>query len=280
MSVNTFKRNVWAAHLLTELQKNLVSQAFVNHNYEGLVPGAKSVTINTLGDIAINDYDGSDIVFEELSTTDQTLLLDYQKDFAFEVKDVDKAQVANSGELMTQAMKKAAYKLGDDRDAKNFSTLVEGAGVTIGSVDEPIKVTTSAEAKALLLKLREAATKANVPKNGRRVAVSPEFQTALLSDTTLQMATPTADDVLKVGYLGTLFGLEIYETNNMPRDTVNDLDYAVLSHPDFMTEASQIDEMEAGRREANFSDYVKGLQVSGRKVTVPQGVIKAVVSFQ
>lgn len=280
MSINTFKRNVWAAHLLTELQKNLVSQAFVNHNYEGLVPGAKSVTINTLGKVTVKDYDGSDIVFEELSTADQTLLLDYQKYFGFEVKDVDAAQVANSGELMTKAMQSSAYELADDRDTKNFSTLVEGAGVTIGSVAEPIKVTNSAEAKALLLKLREAATKANVPKNGRRVAVSPEFQTALLSDTTLQMATPTADDVIKVGYLGTLFGMEIYETNNMPRDTVNDLDYAVLSHPDFMTEASQIDEMEAGRREANFSDYVKGLQVSGRKVTVPQGVIRAIVSFQ
>jgi hypothetical protein len=47
-----------------------------------------------------------------------------------------------------------------------------------------------------------------------------------------------------------------------------------------MTEAVQLEELEAGRREANFSDFVKGLFVSGRKVIMPQGVIRMVVNFQ
>lgn len=278
MSVALFKPAVWSANLLVALRNNLVSENFVNHDYQGEVMGAGSVKINTLGDITVKDYDGSDIEYEELSTTDQTLLIDRQKMFGFGVKDVDKAQVANGGELMIKAMSNSAYKLADTRDASNFAILVEGAGVEVSTTGAPLTVTTPTEAKAVLVKLVAAADKAKVPKDGRKVAIGPEFHAQLLADPYLGLAQPTAEDVLKAGYVGKLFGLEIYNTNNLPK--ADGGEYVVLSHPSFMTEASQIEHIEALRDTKNFQDLVRGLDVSGAKVIRPQGVIKAVVKYQ
>jgi hypothetical protein len=283
MAVTSFKRNVWAANLLTALKKSLVSEFFVNHDYQGYVPGAKSVTINTLSDITVKDYDGSDITFDDLSTTDQTLLLDFMKDFAFQVKDVDKVQVASGGELMATATQNAAYRIAESIDKKNFDTLTLGAGVVIETDDAPRVIQTAEDAKAALLDVIEQANAANVPEVGRVVAIPNRFERLLLSDKYLGLALPTGEDVLRRGYIGHLFGVELYRTNQLQtRKNSSDADVTdiILSHPKFMTEAIQLEELEAGRREANFSDFVKGLFVSGRKVIMPQGVIRMVVNFQ
>lgn len=282
MAVTSFKRNVWAANLLTALRKALVSEFFVNHDYEGYVPGAKSVTINTLSDITVKDYDGSDITFDDLSTTDQTLLLDFMKDFAFQVKDVDKVQVASGGELMTKATQNAAYKVAEAIDKKNFDTLTTGAGVVIETDNAPRVLLTAEDAKAAILDLVEKANDVNVPEEGRVVAIPNRVERLLLSDKYLGLSPATGEDVLRRGYIGRLFNVELYRTNqlqtreNADEKNVTDI---ILSHPKFMTEAIQLEELEAGRREANFSDYVKGLFVSGRKVIIPQGVIRMVVNF-
>ena len=232
MSVLTFKPNVWVANLIVSLRKSLVSENFVNHDYQGVVMGAGSVKINTLGDITVKDYDGNEISYDELTTTEQTMNIDRQKFFGFKVDDVDAVQVANGGELMVKAMSNAAYSLANTRDAKNFETLAEGAGVVIGS-DAPLAVTTPTEAKAVLVKLNAEADKANVPKDGRRVAIGPEFYAQLLADPYLGLAQPTAEDVIKAGYIGKLFGLEIYNTNNLPKDGDNNV--VILSHQRVMT---------------------------------------------
>lgn len=277
MSVALFKPNVWSANLQVALRNNLVSENFVNHDYQGIVMGAGSVKINTLGDINIQDYDGNTINYDELSTTEDTMNIDRQKFFGFKVDDVDKAQVANSGELMTKAMSNAAYGLANTRDANNFKTIVDGAGVTIGSAEAPNNVTNATEAKALLLKLNAEADEAKVPQDGRVVGFGPKFKALLLADPYISLASPTANDALKKGYIGTLYGLELYNTNNLPKD--GDNEYVVLSHKRFTTEASQIEHIEALRDPNSFKDIVRGLDVSGAKVVIPQGVIKAVVKY-
>ena len=69
MAVTNFIRTIWDAELKQALSKKLVSQYFVNHNYEGAIMGAGSVKINQLADVTLRDYDGNDITTEDIATT-------------------------------------------------------------------------------------------------------------------------------------------------------------------------------------------------------------------
>lgn len=279
MAVNSFIPEVWTAKLLQSLKAKCVSEAGVNHDYEGEVMGAGSVKINTIGKVTLRDYTGAEIVYDDMSTTDQTLNIDREKVWALQLDDVDSAQVKNSGELMLKAIDEASNEVVADRDKANFKAMSDGAGVVIGDDTTPVSVTTPAEAKALVLKMKTKADKANVPTEGRVLFAGPELENQLLADTTINLATPTANDSLRAGYIGKLYGIELYSSNNMPV-TARDNAVAILTHKKFTTEAVQLNKTEALRSEKSFKDLVRGLCVSGRKVIMPEGVIKAVVNFQ
>jgi hypothetical protein len=279
MAVQNFKPVVWTAGLLQALKTKCVSEAGVNHDYEGEVIGAGSVKINTVGKVTLRDYNGNTIVYDDMDTTEQTLLIDRQKVWAVKLDDVDAAQVKNKGELVFKTIDEASNEVVADRDRANFEAMANGAGVVIGDDTTPIVVSTPAEAKALVLKMKTKADKANVPTEGRVLFAGPELENQLLADTTINLAAPTANDSLKAGYIGKLYGIELYSSNNMPV-TADDNAVAILTHKKFTTEAVQIDKTEALRSEGSFKDLVRGLCVSGRKVIMPEGVVKAVVSFE
>ena len=92
MAVTSFIPEIWAARLLEHLDKAHVYAALMNRDYEGEIRNAgDTVHINTIGDITVDDYDGTAITYEALSTTSQDLKIDQAKYFAFGVDDVEKA---------------------------------------------------------------------------------------------------------------------------------------------------------------------------------------------
>lgn len=279
MAVTTFIPKIWAAKLLLTLQKILVSEAGVNHDYEGDVKPGGSVVINTLSSVTVKDYNGKNIETEDATTTDVVMNIDTQKYFAVKVDDVDKAQAADGGDLLDKIMLDAAYQLADARDAANLGEMAEEAGVTVGSEDAPRVVTTGDEAKKFVRDMKTAADKANVPRDGRVLFAGPDLENALLTDTAIALAPPSTNDVIRAGYIGKLYGFEIYSTNNLPKDEESDVEIAIATHPSFTTEAFQIANMEALRDTNSFKDIIRGLDVSGRKVVKPEGVVKGYVQY-
>jgi hypothetical protein len=166
-------------------------------------------------------------------------------------------------------MESAAYQIANDRHQENFKAMAEQGTLTFEAT-----VSDAASAKKLVLDAKTKADAANVPKDGRVLFAPPQLENMLLADQTISLATPTTDDALKAGYIGKLYGIEIYSTNNLPEGKV------VLTHPAFTTEATQISKVEALRSENSFKDLVRGLDMSGRKVIMPEGVVVATVSFQ
>lgn len=271
MAVTNFIRTIWDAELKQALAKKQVSQQFVNHNYEGTIIGAGSVKINQLADVTLRDYDGNDITTEDIATTATTLNIDHEKYFSVKVDDVDTVQAA--GDLRTPLVNNGATKIAEDEDAYVFSTMATEGTLSVGN-SAAIKVTDAASAKAFLLKMKTAADKANVPAEDRKFVAPYEFENYLLSDTTINLAAPTANDTLKAGYVGKLYGIEIYSSNNCPEGK------AILTTPQFTTEARQLQNIEAIRSEKSFKDIIRGLAVSGVKVTQAAGVIVGNISFQ
>lgn len=280
MSVATFIPAIWYSKLLTSLKPRLVGEAFVNHDVEGEVMYGGSVKINKVADVTLRTYTGSTITYDDATTSDLTLNINLKNYAAIKIDDVDKVQARDGGQLMTKYIENMSYEIAKALDVATFTEIAGAATAanTLGDDTTPEVVTTAAQAKALLLNLKTLADEANVPDDVRRLACPPAFENLLLSDPYINIAPPTAQDSLRAGYIGKLYGIELYKTNNIPKTTGSN-SQIILSHPLFTTEVNQIQELEALRDTNSFKDLVRCLSVSGRKTIMPEGVIKAVVSF-
>src|SRR6476646_1455832 len=127
----TFISTVWAARLLSALEKSLIyGQTHIcNRSYEGEVRSfGHTVKIASIGDVTVNDYaKDTDIgTPESLSDSDQTLLIDQQKYFNFYVDSIDRAQ--QNVDVLDEAIRRAAYALREEADrylASLMDTAVE-----------------------------------------------------------------------------------------------------------------------------------------------------------
>lgn len=273
MAVTTFIPELWDARLLYALENAHVATAFINRDYEGEIKKqGDTVHINSIGAITVNTYEaGTDITVQDLTTTDQTLVIDQAKYFAFQVDDIDKVQVA--GDLIDTATGRAAYALADVEDAFIFGKIA-AAGIAndnvIGTAASPIALT-AANIYSQIVAMRTAMDKASVPTAGRKLAVSPEVYALLLQDARFTTNNATAEQVTVNGFVGRIAGFDVYETNNL---TATD-DYTVItaSTPEATTYADQIVSTEAFRPESAFADAVKGLHVYGCKVVRPACVV-------
>lgn len=279
MSVQSFIPTIWSAQVLQNLKKRLVGEAFVNHSYEGdiLIGGGGSVKINRIGDVTLRSYDGSAITYEDMDTEATTLNINNIKYCAVELDDVDRVQVRDGGALMGAYTDRMAYTIAEFLDGATFTEIAGAvpAGKTYGDDTTPIKITDGASAKAALLKLKSIMDKAGVPKDGRRVAASSDFTGYLLADPYINIAAPTSQDSLVAGYIGKLYGFEIFETENVPNTTGGN-GQIIASHALFTTEANQLQNFEALRSEKSFKDLVRALVVSGVKTVMPEGTAKVI----
>ena len=263
------------------LRPRLVGEAFVNHDVEGEVMYGGSVKINRIGNVTLKAYDGSSITYEDMDTSAETLNIDNIKYAAVQLDDVDAVQARDGGQLMTKYTEEMARQVAENLDQATFADIAGAAtsANTSGDDTTPIAITDGASAKKVLLKLKSLADRANVPVEGRRVACPPDFENALLADPYINIAPPTAEDTLKAGYVGKLYGMEIYSSNNIPQ-TVGNNDQVILSHPMFTSEVNQLQKLEALRLQDSFKDAIRCLSVSGVKTVMKEGVMRAVVNFQ
>ena len=264
MAVTNFIPELWSARLLQSLEKTHVAANLVNRDYEGEIrQQGDTVHINMIGAITVRDYTkGSDIVApEELSATDQTLVISQAKYFNFQIDDVDAAQVA--GSLMDSALARSAYALKDAADSYILKTIADGLLTenTIGS--SAAVALTKDNIYENIIKLRLILDRNNVPLEGRTIVIPPEAYALLLQDSRF-VSGDIGSEALRSGYIGSVAGFEIYESNNCSK---SDSTYTITAQVrSACTYAEQIVETGAYRPEKRFADAVKGLHVYGAKV--------------
>ena len=281
MAVTSFIPELWNARLLYALEKNHVATNLVNRNYEGEIKQAgDTVHINTIGAVSVRSYSqGTDLTYDALSTSDQTLVINQQKYFAFSLDDVDKAQAA--GDIMDSAMSRAAYSLADVSDAFLLATIAAGGSSSnyVGSSGSPVALTTS-NIYANIVALRTALDKQNVPTQGRTLVIPPEAYALLLQDARFTSVQGVAEGVITNGLVGKVAGFDIYMSNNAVKTSAETPVYSITAQiADATTYAEQILKTEALRPESSFSDSVRGLHVYGAKVTRPEAIATLFATF-
>lgn len=277
MAIANFKPEVWSADLLVALEKSLVYGAagVVNRNYEGEISQyGDTVHITNLVDPTIGTYTAhTDITIEDVDDGTQALLIDQSKYFAFEVDDIEKRQAR--GDVMTEQARKAAYKLRDVADQHLASVMA--AGVDAGNLIAEATLASAADAYDTLVDLAVILDEDNVPSEGRWAVITPAFHGLLLKDSRFIAAgDESGAGVRSNGMVGSAAGFSLRKSNNAPNGPGAGAGKLVIAGYDgAVTFAEQIANVEGGRMEKRFADFVKGLHLYGSKVVRPTGLAAA-----
>ncbi|HEY9482899.1 MAG TPA: phage capsid protein [Micromonosporaceae bacterium] len=279
-AVDTFIPEVWAASLITTLEKAYVfgQPGVVNRDYEGEISQfGDTVHINTLTDPSVATYtkNSTSITPATLTTSDDTLVIDQSKYFAWLIDDIDSRQVRSASDLMSSATARSASVLRDTADQFIATTMVAGAGEILG----PAFVDTADKAFLLLRNMRRVLNENNVPSDGRFVIISPDFEALVLGDNRfIDASAYGSNGPIMNGEIGRALGFRVMLSNNLPEGTPGsgtgiNSHYVIAGHAIATTYAEQISKVERYRPEAHFADAVKGLHLYGAEVVRPEALV-------
>ena len=206
-----------------------------------------------------------------MSHKDQLLPIDVQNYFAFEVKDIDKAQSVPG--LPEKYQQKAVHKLAVKRDSF-IANLV--AGKAQSTADEFAKNTTYKEgAKNETVATAKTTTAIMTAINDALVAlrerdfddsgvieVDPRTYNTI-KERLMELSTNNPE-LIRKGVVGMYDTYEVKMTNNLYKDEAHV--YCIVRSKNAIAFAGQINEVEAGRMEKRFSDYIRGLDTFGAKI--------------
>jgi hypothetical protein len=277
MAIDNFIPTIWSARLLANLHKAHVfaQEGVANKDYEGDINGGGSVVkINGIGAVTVGSYTKNTNISapEELSDASQSLLIDQQKYFNFQIDDVDKAQ--QKPKVMDAAMAEAAYALRDSQDQYVAALHTDvHADNLIGSTGSPVTIDTGAKMYEYLVDAGVLLEESNVPREGRW-AILPAwgYGRLLKDDRFVKAGTGMSDQVLRNGEVGQAAGFAIFMSNNVVNTTATK--YKIMcGYRGALAVAEQIVSVEAYRPELRFADAVKGLLVYGAKVVRNKGLV-------
>lgn len=271
MAVTKFIQTIWSKKIQDDLEEKCKLVKDCTREYEGECKYANTVKILGVGEPTVDGYTGQDIEIEEMSDKDQLLTIDVQNYFAFMVNDVDKAQSVPG--LPEKFQQKAMNKLALKRE-KFIGALV--AGKAQATVDEKASNETYKEGATNIIEasgktqtaIKTALTDAIVTlreKNfdeGGVIEIDPRTY-ATFKDSLIELKTNN-DELIKRGVVGLFDNYEVKSTNNVYRDGTHV--YCIVRSKNAIAFAGQINEVEAGRMERRFSDYIRGLDTFGAKI--------------
>jgi P22 coat protein - gene protein 5 len=258
---------IWSARILAKLEKNLIfaQRGVVNRDYEGDIRAdGDRVHVHSFNDLTIGTYakNSTTITYEQLTDTRVTLLIDQARYFAFQIDDIDAAQMRP--ELIDAASDRAAYQLAEVADSY-VASLYSGASTS--SPDNTIETSqfTASNVYGKFVDLAVLMDQVNLPAEQRFVIVPPWIKGLLLQNSTfVTAAQPSA--VLN-GSIGQIAGLNILVSNNVKTTGTSPVvSHMMAGHPSALAYAEQIVNLEALRLEGSFSDAVRGLHLYGAKV--------------
>jgi hypothetical protein len=279
MSIENFIPKIWSARLLVNLNDRLVYGGLCNNNYQGdIQQRGDTVQINGIGAVSVQSYTkNTDLASpENLQDASTTLVIDQSPSFNFQVDDVDRVQ--GNPQVMNTAMEQSAYALRANVDETVAAAMVADGQDHDGSASSAYNFagTSAKNAYDTIVDLGVALDDANTPEAGRWIVV-PNWFAGLLhkDDRVVGSGSEAADTRLMRGYVTTINNTEIYKSNKVPTSGsgVSQTWKIVAGHSLAVTLAQQFQQVETGRMEKRFADYVRGLLLYGVKVTHPNNIV-------
>ena len=254
MSVANFIQTIWSKKIQDDLELKCKLVDNCLRDYEGDCKYARSVKILGVGEPTISAYNGTTpLTYERMSDKGQMLTIDQQYSFSFLVDDIDKAQSVPG--LPEKYQEKAVHGLAVKRDAY-VASLIKGAtnattatALTREAVKEAID--------SAIVALRER----NFDEEGV-IEITPAVYNCFKNELiTLSTDNP---EYIKKGIVGVYDDFKVIMSNGLAKDS--EYIYCDIRGKKALAFAGQINEVEAGRHQDFFADYVRGLDTFGAKV--------------
>ena len=281
---------VWSASLNKKLDKSGVGMKIVNKIYEKDIKNyGDTVHIGELGDVNVIDYEEGDLstgmTLQKVSSTDQVLKLDQQKAFNFFLSDVTQAQ-AKIKDLQKKFEKRAKIAVDTVKD-----TFILGAFADIPAANKLADVTlTKDNAYDTFVELAKILKNNNaiqsdldeISKDNQAdgslpwVVINPDVEAILLKSPEFIHATEKGDKVLRKGSIGSIAGLDVLVSTNLPTTSYKVNVMAGIN--DAIAFAGNISKVEVIRNDMFFGDNVRGLYVYGKKVVLPNALAGVVMT--
>ena len=261
MAVTNFIQTIWSKKIQDDLELacKLVDNCL--RDYEGDVKHASTVKILGVGEPTISAYTGTTpLTYEQMSDKGQTLTIDQQYSFSFLVDDVNQAQSVPG--LAEKYQEKAVHGLAVKRDAY-VASLIKGV-TTAANI-----TTATALSREEVKKAIDAAIVALRERNFDEEGVI-EITPAVYNHFKNELITLSTDNpkYIKKGIVGMYDDFKVIMSNGLAKDTSGTTKYAYccVRGKKAIAFAGQINEVEAGRHQDYFADYIRGLDTFGAKV--------------
>lgn len=271
------------------------------------------VVINNIPDISISTYvPGAGLNYQVPTPSTIELQIDQGKYYAFQVNDLLAMQ--SQPKLMDMFSNDAAMQMKVAVDSECFFSTFTGAATAnqggtagaksasfnLGTVTSPYQLAASASsAITLITALAAVLDEQNIPETDRFLIIDPASRQALMNSN-LQQAYLTGDNqsILRNGKIGGIDRFDVYVSNNLPRAAAAQSNWTsgdgsqtaaaggtfaqksrviIAGHKSAITFASQFTKTENVRNPSDFGEFVRGLQVYGRKVVKDTALATAIV---
>lgn len=255
MSVSNFIQTIWSKKIQDDLELKCKLVDNCLRDYEGDCKFARSVKILGVGEPTISAYDASKgVTYEAMSDKGQTLTIDQQYSFSFLVDDIDQAQSVAG--LAEKYQEKAVHGLAVKRDAY-VASLIKGVTNNVTTAEDNTREAVKAAIDTAIVALRER----NFDEEGV-IEITPAVYNLFKNELiTLSTNNP---EYIKKGIVGVYDDFNVIMSNGLAKD--ESYAYCDVRGKKAIAFAGQINEVEAGRHQNYFADYVRGLDTFGAKV--------------
>ncbi len=255
MAVTNFIQTIWSKKIQDDLDLKCKLVDNCLRDYEGDCKYARSVKILGVGEPTISAYTGeTPLNYEAMSDKGQTLTIDQQYSFSFLVDDINQAQSVPG--LAEKYQEKAVHGLAVKRDAY-VASLIKSVTDNVTTATDLTREAVKEAIDGAIVALRER----NFDEEGV-IEITPAVYNVFKNELiTLSTNNP---EYIKKGIVGVYDDFKVIMTNGLAKD--GEFAYCDVRGKKAIAFAGQINEVEAGRHQDYFADYIRGLDTFGAKV--------------
>ena len=201
--------------------------------------GGDTIHIPTLTEMSANDkVNGSEVTLNNATYGETNLSIDTHKEVSFLIEKKEAKQVLNSYNLQEKLMNNAAYTAAKELDSALLS-LYSGLSQSEGASD-------AALSDSNIRSAIETVKSNDVPAEGLAFFFnSAQIWGDLMGIDRFVNFDYTTDRPVQNGEKGTLYGIKVYETNNLPTTDSGNTAHGLLAHTDAFVYATQAMDLDA-----------------------------------
>lgn len=281
---------LWARKLLERFYDASVVPSISQTDYEGEISQfGDKVTINKPPIMTITPYTmGKALVYDTPGTVTVDLVIDQGNSWSFILDSVaDRQNFTNMIPVWTTAASETmkvvvdteilAFMVGKAQAANQGATAgTQSGNINLGTGAAPITLT-KATVIDYIVDMGLVMDEANVPETGRKLVI-PAWVSAMIKKSDLKDASISGDStsLVRNGRLGTIDRFELFASNHVPKTGAVSSIFAI--HPSALTFASQLVENDTMPSPTTFGTLVRGLQVYGRQVVLPEALVEGKIT--